>query len=132
MEFSEEELKLLEHYVLCELDTQRYEPDGIDEELENIYIKLRDRKQEKTAPTGDTYYVLRSRHMTFGPDGAPMSYSYHDCGSSDDRAFLEKVIRDYNLKVADDSKYFDDGYEIIEKHVVTPINMYHIKNFPKG
>lgn len=80
----------------------------------------------------DTYYVLQARHMNFGPDGAPTCYSYHDCGSSDDRAFLEKVIRDYNLKVADNSKYFDDGYEIIEKHVNSPINIHFIKTYPKG
>ena len=42
MEFTKEELQLLEHYLLCELDTQRYEPDGIDEDLVKIYEKLRD------------------------------------------------------------------------------------------
>ena len=42
MEFTEEELQLLEHYLLCELDTQRYEPDGIDEDLEELYAKIRD------------------------------------------------------------------------------------------
>ena len=42
MEFTEEELKLIEYYLLCELDTQRYEPDGIDEDLEKLYAKIRD------------------------------------------------------------------------------------------
>lgn len=39
MEFTSEELKLLELYLLSELDTQRYEPDGIDEELEKLYLQ---------------------------------------------------------------------------------------------
>lgn len=42
MEFTKEELKLLEIYLLSELDTQRYEPDGIDEDLTKIYEKVRD------------------------------------------------------------------------------------------
>lgn len=41
MEFSKDELKLLEIYLLSELDTQRYEPDGIDEELEKLYYKVK-------------------------------------------------------------------------------------------
>lgn len=41
MEFTSEELKLLELYLLSELDTQRYEPDGIDEELEKLYYKIK-------------------------------------------------------------------------------------------
>lgn len=42
MEFTKEELKLIEYYFLCELDTQRYEPDGIDEDLKKLYEKVRD------------------------------------------------------------------------------------------
>jgi hypothetical protein len=42
MEFTPEELKLLELYLLCELDTQRYEVDGIDKNLEELYAKIRD------------------------------------------------------------------------------------------
>lgn len=42
MEFTKEELKMLELYLLCELDTQRYEPDGIDKDLEKLYNKVRD------------------------------------------------------------------------------------------
>lgn len=42
MEFSKEELKLIEYYFLCELDTQRYEPDGIDDDLKKLYEKIRD------------------------------------------------------------------------------------------
>ena len=42
MEFTKEELKLIEYYFLCELDTQRYEPDGIDKDLEKLYNKVRD------------------------------------------------------------------------------------------
>ena len=42
MEFTKEELKLIEYYLLCELDTQRYEPDGIDEDLKKLYEKIRD------------------------------------------------------------------------------------------
>ena len=41
MEFSKDELKLLEIYLLSELDTQRYEPDGIDEDLEKLYYKVK-------------------------------------------------------------------------------------------
>lgn len=41
MEFTPEELKLLELYLLCELDTQRYEVDGIDKNLENLYYKVK-------------------------------------------------------------------------------------------
>ena len=41
MEFTKDELKLLEIYLLSELDTQRYEPDGIDEELEKLYYKVK-------------------------------------------------------------------------------------------
>lgn len=42
MEFTKEELELLEIYLLSELDTQRYEPDGIDKDLEKLYDKVRD------------------------------------------------------------------------------------------
>ena len=42
MEFTKEELELLEIYLLSELDTQRYEPDGIDKDLEKLYNKVRD------------------------------------------------------------------------------------------
>lgn len=42
MEFTKEELKMLELYLLSELDTQRYEPDGIDKDLEKLYNKVRD------------------------------------------------------------------------------------------
>lgn len=42
MEFTKEELELLEIYLLSELDTQRYEPDGIDKDLEKLYEKVRD------------------------------------------------------------------------------------------
>ena len=42
MEFTKEELKLIEYYLLCELDTQRYEPDGIDDDLKKLYEKVRD------------------------------------------------------------------------------------------
>lgn len=42
MEFTKEELKFIEYYFLCELDTQRYEPDGIDEDLKKLYEKVRD------------------------------------------------------------------------------------------
>ena len=41
MEFTKEELKLLEVYLLSELDTQRYEPDGIDKDLEKLYYKVK-------------------------------------------------------------------------------------------
>ena len=41
MEFTKEELKLLELYLLSELDTQRYEPDGIDKDLEKLYYKVK-------------------------------------------------------------------------------------------
>lgn len=41
MEFSKDELKLLEIYLLSELDTQRYEPDGMDEDLEKLYYKVK-------------------------------------------------------------------------------------------
>lgn len=41
MEFTKEELKLLEIYLLSELDTQRYEPDGIDKDIENLYYKVK-------------------------------------------------------------------------------------------
>ena len=41
MEFSKEELKLLEIYLLGELDAQRYEPDGIDKDLERLYHKIK-------------------------------------------------------------------------------------------
>lgn len=41
MEFTKEELKMLELYLLSELDTQRYEPDGIDEDLKKLYEKVR-------------------------------------------------------------------------------------------
>ena len=41
MEFSKEELKLLEIYLLSELDSQRYEPDGIDKDLEKLYYKVK-------------------------------------------------------------------------------------------
>lgn len=41
MEFTKEELKLLEIYLLSELDTQRYEPDGIDKDLEKLYAKVK-------------------------------------------------------------------------------------------
>ncbi len=40
MEFTKEELELLEIYLLSELDTQRYEPDGIDKDLEKLYYKI--------------------------------------------------------------------------------------------
>lgn len=33
---------MLELYLLSELDTQRYEPDGIDKDLEKLYEKVRD------------------------------------------------------------------------------------------
>ena len=42
MEFTKEELKLLELYLLSELDTQRYEPDGIDKDLEKLYYKVKE------------------------------------------------------------------------------------------
>lgn len=42
MEFTKEELELLEIYLLSELDTQRYEPDGIDKDLKKLYEKVRD------------------------------------------------------------------------------------------
>lgn len=42
MEFTKEELKMLELYLLSELDTQRYEPDGIDEDIKKLYEKIRD------------------------------------------------------------------------------------------
>lgn len=42
MEFTKEELKMLELYLLSELDTQRYEPVGIDKDLEKLYDKVRD------------------------------------------------------------------------------------------
>lgn len=47
MDFTPEELKLLEYYLLCELDTQRYEPDGIDEELEQLYYKIKGIRNDK-------------------------------------------------------------------------------------
>ena len=47
MEFTEEELQLLEYYLLCELDTQRYEPDGIDEDLEKLYYKIKGIRNDK-------------------------------------------------------------------------------------
>ena len=33
---------MLELYLLSELDTQRYEPDGIDEDIKKLYEKVRD------------------------------------------------------------------------------------------
>lgn len=42
MEFTKEELELLEIYLLSELDTQRYEPDGIDKDLEKLYNKVKE------------------------------------------------------------------------------------------
>lgn len=42
MEFTKEELKMLELYLLSELDTQRYEPDGMDKDLENLYYKVKE------------------------------------------------------------------------------------------
>ncbi len=42
MDFTKEELDLLEIYLLSELDTQRYEPDGIDEDLVNLYNKVKE------------------------------------------------------------------------------------------
>jgi len=42
MEFTKEELKLLEIYLLSELDTQRYEPVGIDEDLKKLYEKVKE------------------------------------------------------------------------------------------
>jgi len=47
MELTKEELKLLEYYLLCELDTQRYEPDGIDEDLEKLYYKIQEAVHDK-------------------------------------------------------------------------------------
>jgi hypothetical protein len=47
MELTKEELKLLEYYLLCELDTQRYEPDGIDEDLEKLYYKIKEAVHDK-------------------------------------------------------------------------------------
>lgn len=44
MELTKEELELLEYYLLCELDTQRYEPGGTDEDLEKLYFKIKERK----------------------------------------------------------------------------------------
>lgn len=41
MEFTKEELELLEIYLLSELDTQRYKPDGIDKALEKLYYKVK-------------------------------------------------------------------------------------------
>lgn len=41
MEFTKEELNLLETYLLSELDSQRYEPNGMDKELENLYYKIK-------------------------------------------------------------------------------------------
>jgi hypothetical protein len=31
-----------ETYLLSELDSQRYEPDGMDKDLENLYYKVKD------------------------------------------------------------------------------------------
>ena len=42
MEFTKEELKLIETYLLSELDSQRYEPDGMDKDLEKLYYKVKE------------------------------------------------------------------------------------------
>jgi hypothetical protein len=48
MELTKEELKLLKYYLLCELDIQRYEPDGIDEDLEKLYYKIKEAVHDKS------------------------------------------------------------------------------------
>ena len=42
MEFTKEELELLETYLLSELDSQRYEQNGIDKDLEKLYYKVKE------------------------------------------------------------------------------------------
>jgi len=42
MEFTLEELKLIELYLLSELDIQRYETEGIDNNLDKLYVKIRE------------------------------------------------------------------------------------------
>ena len=42
MEFTKEELELLEMYLLDALDGQRYEPEGIDKDTEKLYYKIKE------------------------------------------------------------------------------------------
>ena len=42
MEFTKEEMELLEMYLLDALDCQRYEPEGIDKDTEKLYYKIKE------------------------------------------------------------------------------------------
>lgn len=72
------------------------------------------------------FYVLRYREMTYWNDGSPAKYEYTELGCTEDRSFLEELVRKYHLHIGDNDAYFDDGYEIIEKSTEVDIDYDYI------
>lgn len=72
------------------------------------------------------FYVLRYREMTYWNDASPKEYKYTELGCTEDRSFLDELVRKYHLHIADNDAYFDDGYEIIEKSTEVDIDYDYI------